>query len=695
MSPVVQFGQYLLLKKLATGGMAELFLGKQVGLEGFEKPVVIKRILPHLSENDDFITMFLDEARVAARLNHPRVVQIFDLGKEETSYYIAMEYVRGQDLRKILKRAQTLREAVPVGITLQILAGVLEGLDHAHRKTDEAGRPIHLVHRDVSPQNILVSYEGDVKLVDFGIAKASTQIYQTRVGILKGKYAYMSPEQARGLPLDRRSDIFAVGILLFEVTTGRRLFRQTSEVETLKKVIECSVTPPSSFDPQYPRELEEILLKALQRNPADRFQNARDMQLALEAFLQHRGTIVSAARLGEYMQRLFAKEMEINREEMRVLMDARPGSPPPSAFADWEARESAPRSMPPTTPPPLEPKALTPSAPDLPAARGATPAEEDLAVEPTMLLGDSDLMSSAGPADGPVSPTTVSPMRFSQAGDTRVTPPPEGMTHAAANPEPEPEPTPGLLLPTERRHSSALLWITCLALLGAVAAVVWMLMHERGAGAGSAEPTANEAPPIPSAPPAPPPMGLPQPQDGMGSTPTPPDVALAPPDEEPAREEPSRRPRRRAARERRAIAAATPGPATLAVRSVPATQVFFEGRLLGPTPLETRLDPGAGMLRLRNQELGIDYRVGLQLSADARSEVNKVFGRARLKVSVEPWAEVTLDGRSLGETPLPAQSVYEGEHLLTLRNPTLGKRETVQVHIRSGETRLVERHWKE
>jgi serine/threonine-protein kinase len=398
---LTQFGQYLLLKKLATGGMAELFLGKQLGIPGFEKPLVLKRILPHLSENDEFSTMFLDEARVAARLNHPRIVQIFDLGKEGDAYFIAMEYIRGQDLRKIVKRSQTLRERIPAGLAVQILVGVLEGLDHAHRKTDERGRPLNIVHRDVSPQNILVSYEGDVKLVDFGIAKASTQIYQTRVGILKGKYAYMSPEQAQGKPVDRRSDIFAAGILLWEITTGQRLFRQSSEIETLRKVIDCVIEKPSSVDPEVPPELEAIVLRALEREPAARYQDAREMQLALGDYLKSRGMVASSARLAEYMRRLFPREIEVASEEVRILLEARPDTPiPPLPMPPEQPQSdhrtpasssrSAPvsaatggsaKSLPPPVPPPL-PSATAPGvravaptsvAPSEPARSGVEP----------------------------------------------------------------------------------------------------------------------------------------------------------------------------------------------------------------------------------------------------------------------------------------------------------------------------------
>ena len=488
MSSLTQFGQYLLLKKIATGGMAELFLGKQIGIEGFEKPVVLKRILSHLAENDEFTTMFLDEARVAARLNHPRIVQIFDLGQEGDAYFIAMEYIRGHDLRKLVKRAQTLREPLPLAFAVQILVGVLEGLDHAHRKTDERGRPINLVHRDVSPQNILVSYEGDVKLVDFGIAKASTQIYQTRVGILKGKYAYMSPEQAQGKPVDRRSDIFAAGILLWEITTGQRLFRQASEIETLRKVIDCQIETPSSVDPEYPQELEKIVLRALEKETVNRFQDAREMQLALTDFMKSRGMVASSARLAEYMRRLFAKEIEVATEEVRILLEARPDTPLPQLPMPPELPQSDQRTPPSSSKnePPQAPasRASMPPFPRSPAAL-----KMGAASSPTLNTGTPSGGAPSGgtPGGGAANASTLN--AAATAGQSRAATPAPALRptapHAsgslgsspAAVREPEP---PGaraggfLRRPLDpRTRRLTLLVVTLVAVVIAAVVVVW------------------------------------------------------------------------------------------------------------------------------------------------------------------------------------------------------------------------------
>ncbi|WDT79866.1 MAG: serine/threonine-protein kinase [Candidatus Manganitrophus sp.] len=224
MSQPIRFGKYLLLDKIGTGGMAELFLAKQTGLSGFEKSVAIKRILPHLTQGSEFIAMFINEAKLAALLTHQNIVQIYDLGNVDQCHYIAMEYIMGKDLRTVINHGKSKNIPLSIGDALLIVSKICSALDYAHRKKDLNGNDLHLVHRDISPQNILVSYEGEVKLVDFGIAKAAMGGQETKTGVLKGKLAYMSPEQAWGKPVDGRTDLFALGIVLYEAVTGERLF---------------------------------------------------------------------------------------------------------------------------------------------------------------------------------------------------------------------------------------------------------------------------------------------------------------------------------------------------------------------------------------------------------------------------------------------------------------------------------------
>lgn len=304
-----RFGNYEIIRKIAAGGMAEVYLAKQTGLGGFERLVCIKRILPHLGEQDEFIKMFQDEARIAANIVHPNIAQIYDIGEFDDSYYIAMEYVRGEDLRRVYNQEVSRGRAMPGEQAAQIVMYAAAGLDYAHRQTTIDGRPLGIVHRDISPQNVLISYDGHVKIVDFGVAKAQGKLAETRAGVLKGKYSYMSPEQAAGDPIDGRTDVFALGITLYEVTTGTRLFKRESEIETLHAVIECDVPRPRSVNPNYEAGLEEIVLTALAKNPSERFQTAGEMERALERHLIEAGLPTGASSLAGYMHDLFAEKL--------------------------------------------------------------------------------------------------------------------------------------------------------------------------------------------------------------------------------------------------------------------------------------------------------------------------------------------------------------------------------------------------
>ncbi|HMC20486.1 MAG TPA: protein kinase, partial [Thermoanaerobaculia bacterium] len=260
-----RFGQYVLLEKIATGGMAEVWKARMRGVEGFQKIVAIKKILPHLSDNREFIDMFIDEAKLAAQLNHNNIIHIYDLGKIQNSYYIAMEFVDGYDLKTILKRAEERVHPVTIELALFVASKIAAALDYAHRKRDFENRDIGLVHRDVSPQNVLISQEGDIKLCDFGIAKAASKASHTQAGALKGKLQYMSPEQAWGKAIDKRSDIFALGTVLFEMLTARKLFTGENEISILEQVREARVEAPSKFNEEIIPEIDRIVLKALDK----------------------------------------------------------------------------------------------------------------------------------------------------------------------------------------------------------------------------------------------------------------------------------------------------------------------------------------------------------------------------------------------------------------------------------------------
>lgn len=311
----IPFGKYYLLERINIGGMAEIFKAKAFGVEGFERMLAVKKILSSIAEDESFINMFIDEAKIAGQLNHPNIAQIFDLGKVNDSYFIAMEYISGKDLKTIFERSRRLGEKVSVPRVCYVMMKTCEGLGHAHHKKDANGQEINIVHRDVSPQNILISYEGEAKIIDFGIAKAQGKTSQTQVGILKGKFSYMSPEQVRGLHIDHRSDIFSLGIVLYEMLTLERLFLGESDFETLEKIRKVEMSPPSLYNPHIPKELEDIVLKALAKSPEDRYQTAFEFADALEQFMRNQNYYYTNKDLGAYMKESFSADIEFENKK--------------------------------------------------------------------------------------------------------------------------------------------------------------------------------------------------------------------------------------------------------------------------------------------------------------------------------------------------------------------------------------------
>lgn len=285
-SQVEQFGKYLLLEKLAAGGMAEVYLSKTAGAVGVNKFVAIKRILPQYSGNQEFIEMFKEEAKICVNLNHGNVVSIFDFGIEHESFFLVMEFVPGKNLRQIINELKKLNKSFTTEQIVFIVKEVAAGLDHAHRCVDSAtGRPLNITHRDMSPQNVMVSFEGEIKVIDFGIAKAETQLEATKAGTLKGKFGYMSPEQAEGFPIDPRTDVFALGIVLWELLANDRLFTASNEAAILRKIRDCQIPPIRKINPAVPPELERIVNKALAKDKNLRYQTAANFHRDLNRFL--------------------------------------------------------------------------------------------------------------------------------------------------------------------------------------------------------------------------------------------------------------------------------------------------------------------------------------------------------------------------------------------------------------------------
>ncbi|HEY4059915.1 MAG TPA: serine/threonine-protein kinase, partial [Kofleriaceae bacterium] len=292
-----QFGPYRLVRQIAVGGMAEIHLAKTAGIAGFEKYVALKLIHPNFAEDDQFVQMLVDEAKIAVQLTHGNIAQTFDLGRVGDTYYITMEYVDGADLYKILRKGSEMDLEMPLDTCAFIAKEIASALDHAHRKRDHTGKPLGIVHRDVSPQNVLISYSGEVKLVDFGIAKATMKARQTAVGVIKGKYYYMSPEQAWGDKVDSRSDIFSAGIVLYEMLTGQMLYLEEDLHKLLDMARKADIAPPSSLRKGIPPQLEKIVMHALQKMPGERYQNAGDFASDLERFLHTYSPVFTAAKV--------------------------------------------------------------------------------------------------------------------------------------------------------------------------------------------------------------------------------------------------------------------------------------------------------------------------------------------------------------------------------------------------------------
>jgi eukaryotic-like serine/threonine-protein kinase len=438
--PPSAYGPFELVDRISVGGMAEIFRARQLSSNQI---VALKRILPSVAEDDEFIALFHDEARIASRLTHQNIASIIDVGQVNSSHYIALEYIEGKPLRTLIDRASAARTTLPVELAVHVLAEVAQGLSYAHDRKDELGRPLGIVHRDVSPQNVMISFDGEVKLIDFGIAKAAGKITRTHAGVIKGKLGYMSPEQVSGAPIDRRADVFALGICLWESLTSERLFEAPNELLAMEKIRSGQPAPPSQLNPAVSAVLDGIVLKALAKDPNQRYATASDFEKDLRAFARMLPAPGDGARLRELMSRMFPAEAAArapgNDQENARMSDKggsdldvfnglakRPSREPPST--------SQPRSGP--VPPPLSSKQKTllgMTAPMPPSGRNSAPPLPSRPGRPPI------------PSRPPVSrPPGPPPSRASQPGRTGSLPPPPvpPMSRPGGPPLPMPGPLP-------------------------------------------------------------------------------------------------------------------------------------------------------------------------------------------------------------------------------------------------------------
>ncbi|HVO31938.1 MAG TPA: protein kinase, partial [bacterium] len=339
-------------KKLAQGGMAEIFLAKSTGAGGFEKTVIVKRILPRLSAHDKFVRMFINEAKVTSALSHSNIVQIFDFGRVGRDYFIAMEFVDGKDLRSIIRACRDRGRRVPMEFVLYAGVQIGKALHYAHTRTDSDGNPLDLIHRDVSPQNVLVSRHGDVKLTDFGIAKSAETLNQTMANEIKGNFGYMPPEQASGAPLDPRTDVYAAAMVLYELATLKNPFADSNLLVVIQRIREMAPPPPSSFNPAISRAVDHILLRGLEKDPAARWASAGEMASALSEELFPSPTELVQVSFGAFLDSLFPPEGHGRGGETpsRGFLAARTPPPPPAQPAA-RAEPLAPTSAVPPSPP--------------------------------------------------------------------------------------------------------------------------------------------------------------------------------------------------------------------------------------------------------------------------------------------------------------------------------------------------------
>ncbi|MGI5862475.1 MAG: protein kinase domain-containing protein [Myxococcales bacterium] len=461
----VRFGRYTLLTPIAKGGMGAVYLARMTGVEGFEKFVVIKKILPALAQEQSFVERFVDEAKIVVKLQHGSIAQVLDMGVVDDEYYIAMEFVDGKDLRKVSANVRQRQEPFPPGLALYVTVRVLDALAYAHRKKDAQERELNLVHRDISPQNILVSYEGEVKVIDFGLAKSAMSLGRTSPSVVLGKFFYMSPEQARHQPVDRRSDLYATGICLWEMLAGKNPFDGIRPGEIMRAVANPVIPPIRSLRPELPESLDEALSKALAVNPDERYATAEEMRGRLTAVMIEIDPSAGPESLAAFMREQFANEFESERKAIATLArlsvdgGADEQTPVPSRVASAQAafkpsqatgRDATvaavdgvvaepPDARPARKPTRSELRAAEPRRPRRPTATAvpavpAAPAPRDAEAErptPVGLEAPAQLVESEGETVE-LSPGSV---RYDD-----VPPRPQAAARAASAYEPEPEP---------------------------------------------------------------------------------------------------------------------------------------------------------------------------------------------------------------------------------------------------------------
>lgn len=637
-----RIGRYAVERAIARGGMGEVLLAKAEGPGGFAKTVVLKRILPELVQDPQFVRMFLDEAKLAALLNHPNIVQVYDFGEDRGVYYLAMEFIDGDSVRNAIRHFALRGAAFPPRTAAFLLSGVCEALHYAHGLRDEHGASYNIIHRDVTPENILVSSAGVPKIVDFGVAKAATNATKTQGGALKGKYAYMAPEQIRGGSADRRIDLYALGVTLYEMLAGRLPYALESEMRLLHDILTANVRPLREANPEVPEALAACVARAMAPEPADRFPDARAFQRALDEYLAASGSRPTSDELAQLVAEV--------RRERKSSEDA----------TQW----SGPKGV--------------PGFPSLGAALRPDGALLDIAAEAVAATFVRQQVAGA-PVESPAPAAPASPKGPSELGALRA--PPEAAAPTVAV-EDSPSRRPILV------GASVAAAVVAFGTIGLLAARRGV-MTDAVATAPTADPPARPAQAAPST-------------EVTIATP----VALATPATAPA---PSAIERPATARQgpaspqgpneigpsRAPAPEVVGGEGLLTLRSDPWCDVYVDGRKIGPTPLYRAPVPaGRRTIVLRNDAAGAQRTLSLDVPPGKEVKRAIVFPRGRLTVRVKPWAQVHVDGRAVGTTPLEPLELVAGQHEVRLVNPDLGKEETRLVSVRPGRDEVVKVVWR-
>jgi serine/threonine-protein kinase len=727
---IAAFGKYLLLKKLAVGGMAEIFLAKQTGLVGFEKLLVIKRILPEMAAEAEFVQMFLDEARLAASLAHPNVVQIYDLDRVGNAYYIAMEYIAGQDLHGVIMAGRSKKMPLPAPMAARMIAGACDGLHYAHTLKDLRGNPLGLVHRDVTPSNILISWDGVSKVVDFGIAKAATQVTKTRAGALKGKFSYMGPEQVRSGALDGRADVWALGVVLHEILTQKKLFKADNELAILTQILQGEIPPPSSVQPDVPKALDEIVLKALERDIGKRYASARHMQTDLDAWLRTIESPVTTVQVGEYLQVLFAEEFEANKkllaeiptataEKLAELLGSGGGTEDGLSFdeASNPSFTSKPKTKTKTKPgAPADEEPLPP--PVAPPSR--SPMRVGIALGVAAIGTIAFLALKPAPPPPPFVPTS---------GEVQVKSDPpgasiylDGFVQDARTPTVLKDLSLGraheIRLELDgRQNRSQTVELTEKLPLAAVALTLPPVESQPGSLVISTQPPGANVFLDGAKRPTPSPVTIPDVASGV------PHAIMAEKDgfelatqqvtvDPGAKKEITLllKPRTAGSSPVAAVVKAQPtnpggatikalppppviksaATGTLSLTTTPPIEVFSGDRSLGTTPIgDVALPAGDVLLRLVNKEVGMTFIAKVVIKEGQKTEKSIALQKGKLAADVQPWADVYIGDKKLGTTPLAPREVYEGTYMVRLVNSEIGALKTVDVVVKAGQTTVV------